>query len=63
MASLDEQILRTTKEITVKFIETGRVSPNAFPEFFRTIYNTVWETVAGAGTGEPIEAAEKKKNK
>ncbi len=26
MASIDEQILRTAKEIVVKFIEAGRVS-------------------------------------
>ena len=27
MASLDEQVLRATKEIVVKFIEGGRISP------------------------------------
>jgi predicted transcriptional regulator len=41
--SLDEQILRATKEIVVKFIETGRVSPAAFPDFFKTIYATIEE--------------------
>ena len=30
MASMDEQILKTTKEIVVKFIEAGRVSPAGF---------------------------------
>jgi hypothetical protein len=45
MASIDEQILRATKEVVVKFIEAGRVSPAAFPETFRTVYNTIDETV------------------
>ena len=43
--SQDEQILRTTKEIVVKFIETGRISPTGFPEVFKAIYRTVDETV------------------
>jgi predicted transcriptional regulator len=41
----DEQILRATKEIVVKFIETGRISPTGFPEVFKAIYRTVDETV------------------
>ena len=45
MASVDEQILRTAKEIVVKFIETGRVSPTGFPEAFRSIYRTIADTV------------------
>jgi hypothetical protein len=45
MASMDEQILRTAKEIVVKFIETGRISPNGFPDAFRCIYTTVADAV------------------
>ena len=48
MASLDEQILKVAKEIVVKFIETGRVSPTGFNELFTTVYNTVKETVKGS---------------
>ena len=44
-ASQDEQILRATKEIVVKFIETGRISPTGFPEAFKAIYQAVDETV------------------
>ena len=44
-SSVDEQILRASKEIIVKFIEVGRVSPTAFPEAFKTIYAAVDETV------------------
>ena len=43
--SQDEQILRATKEIVVKFIETGRISPTGFPEAFRVIYRAVDDTV------------------
>ena len=49
MDKMDEQILRASKEIVVKFIETGRVSPASFPEIFRTIYFSVEEMVKGHG--------------
>jgi hypothetical protein len=45
MKSLDEQILRTAKEVIVKFIEMGRLSPSNFHESFKDIYNTINETV------------------
>lgn len=45
MKSIDEQILRTTKEIIVKFIELGRLSPSSIHESFRDIYGTVNQTV------------------
>ena len=50
--SQDEQILRATKEIVVKFIETGRVSPTGFPEAFKSIYRAVDETVKSATRDE-----------
>jgi len=58
MGSLDEQILRTTKEIVVKFIETGRLSPTGFHETFRSIYATVEKAARGnpdAASGEKDE--------
>lgn len=45
MASMDEHILKATKEIVVKFIETGRVSPSGFHETFQSIYDTVSNAV------------------
>ena len=45
MRSVDEQILRTTKEIVVKYIEAGRLSPTAFHETFKVVYQTVSDTV------------------
>jgi len=44
MGNIDEQILRATKEIVVKFIEAGRISPSGFHETFKDIYNTVEKT-------------------
>jgi hypothetical protein len=51
MKSIDEQILRTTKEIVVKFIELGRLSPSNIHESFRDIYYTVDKTVKEQITG------------
>jgi len=45
MKSIDEQILRATKEMIVKFIEMGRLSPSNLHEAFKDIYATVDETV------------------
>jgi len=45
MKSIDEQILRATKEIIVKFIEMGRLSPSNIHEPFKDIYAIVNETV------------------
>lgn len=45
MKSIDEHILRATKEIIVKFIEMGRLSPSNLHESFRDIYAVVNETV------------------
>jgi hypothetical protein len=47
MRSIDELILRSTKEIVVKFIETGRVGPAGFEETFKAVYKTVEQTVNG----------------
>ena len=47
MASMDEQILRATKEIVVKFIEAGRISPTGFHETFTSIYKTIENTAKG----------------
>ena len=62
MASIDEQILRTAKEIVVKFIETGRVSPTGFREAFENIYRSVAETVRAAQPqGEENDPSESEK--
>lgn len=45
MKSVEEHILRATKEIIVKFIEMGRLSPSNVHESFKDIYKTVNDTV------------------
>ena len=53
MGSIDEQILRATKEIVVKFIETGRISPTGFHDTFRSIYETVAKAAKGNAGESP----------
>lgn len=53
MKSIDEHILRTTKEIVVKFIEMGRLSPSNIHESFKDIYATVAESVKSHTTVNP----------
>jgi uncharacterized protein YaaN involved in tellurite resistance len=59
MSNIDEQILRAAKEIIVKFIEAGRISPNAFHETFRDIYQTVEQTTKDAIKRSQAEARPK----
>jgi hypothetical protein len=41
----DEAVLKIAKEITVKFIEVGRITPASFELAFGKIYNSINETV------------------
>jgi hypothetical protein len=41
----DEAILKVAKEVVVKFIEVGRLSPANFDETFQNIYKTVHDAV------------------
>ena len=54
----DEQILRASKEIVVKFIETGRISPTGFSNAFKSIYRTVDETVKQSMAVTPADEAD-----
>jgi len=40
-----ESLLKASKEIIVKFIETGRMSVSAFEEAFPQVYNTLKDTL------------------
>ena len=44
----DEKILKVTKEVLIKFIEMGTVSPMNFDEKFRSVYWTIKDTVVSA---------------
>jgi hypothetical protein len=41
----EEAILKVAKEIAVKFIEVGRLSPSNFGETFLDIYKSIRDTV------------------
>lgn len=43
MKNKEEMILKATKEIVVKFIETGRVYPSSFEENYRLVNRVVRE--------------------
>ncbi|OQX63136.1 MAG: hypothetical protein B5M56_03760 [Desulfococcus sp. 4484_241] len=61
MSSREEQVLRAAKEVAVKFIEVGRVSPSNFPEIFRNIYEAI-DRAAGKTKDNESAAAKKKKS-
>lgn len=44
-----KQALQVTKEIVVKFIEVGRISPSNCHEFFSQIYSEVLKTIVQEG--------------
>ncbi len=41
----DELLLKAAKEIVVKFIEVGRVSPSSFAETFQTVMETLRQSL------------------
>jgi len=45
----EEVILKVVKEIVVKFIEMGKVTPVTFDETFRSVYRTVDEVANRGG--------------
>jgi len=58
MGSIDEHILKAAKEIVVKFIECGRLSPTGFAETFQSVYKTVSDTVRPAAAPSPAKDPE-----
>ncbi len=45
MDKTKKMAIQVTKEIIVKFIEIGRISPTNFNQFFRPIYKEVLTTL------------------
>ncbi len=48
MDQAQKQALQVTKEIVVKFIEVGRISPSNCHEFFSQIYFEVLKTIVSS---------------
>ena len=40
----EETLLKVSKEIAIKFIEMGRLTPSTFDQIFKNIHQTVKET-------------------
>jgi hypothetical protein len=53
--SMQEQILKASKEIAVKFIEVGRLSPGSFSETFQAIYEAIDTTVNSPLSEQPTD--------
>ncbi|PLX48371.1 MAG: hypothetical protein C0613_11165 [Desulfobulbaceae bacterium] len=51
----DELIMKITKEVVIKFIEVGRLSPTKFEETFQEVHRTV-SGVARGGAPDREEA-------
>jgi len=47
LSSRDELLLKAAKEIVVKFIEVGRVSPAAFGDTFKMVIDTLRQSLKG----------------
>lgn len=55
MEKYQKQAMQVAKEVVIKFIEVGRISPTNFGEHFKTIYDDVLRTVSH---GEEAEQGE-----
>ena len=53
MKTIDEQVLKVSKEIVVKFIEVGRISPSNFNDTFKSIYKGIKAAVIEDESDEP----------
>ena len=42
-----ELVLKTTKEIVVKFVENGRVTPSSFKDVFNVVFDVVGKAISG----------------
>jgi hypothetical protein len=55
MDQIQKQALQVAKEIVVKFIEVGRISPSNFSEYFEPIYDDVYRTVTKSGPAPALD--------
>lgn len=56
MEKFEKQALQVAKEVVIKFIEVGRISPSNFGEHFRTIYTDVLQATAGSRSAVSAQA-------
>ncbi|WP_316897406.1 hypothetical protein [Pseudodesulfovibrio indicus] len=61
MDKYDKQALQVAKEVIIKFIEVGRISPSNFGQNFDVIYKDIMRTITGVTAGDApvgIDSAE-----
>ena len=58
MDKYQKQALQVAKEVVIKFIEVGRISPSNFGQNFDVIYKDVMRTVSGGTMGDGSREAE-----
>jgi len=61
MDKYQKQALQVAKEVVIKFIEVGRISPSNFGQHFDVIYKDVIRTISGETVGDgSLEVEEEK---
>jgi len=61
MDKFEKQALQVAKEVIIKFIEVGRISPSNFGQNFDVIYKDVIRTISGETAGDGSRDEEKAK--
>lgn len=61
MDKFEKQALQVAKEVVIKFIEVGRISPNNFGQHFDVIFKDVVRTISGETAGDGSYDAEQDK--
>lgn len=59
LSSMEESVLKAAKEIVVKFIEVGRVSPASFAETFTGVYQAIRDAVSQGRPPAPPDGESK----
>ena len=58
MDKYEKQALQVAKEVVIKFIEVGRISPSNFGQNFDVIYKDVMRTITGQTAGDGSREAD-----
>ena len=61
MDKYQKQALQVAKEVIIKFIEVGRISPSNFGQHFDVIYKDVVRTISGETAGDGSFESEEEK--
>ncbi len=62
MEKITKEAIQVTKEIVVKFIESGRVSPSNFEEIFPSVYQVVRSTLVDSMLPQPASKGQSRPN-